>query len=181
MRGGAPLARVLFAERATGCGLDDRVSRRDFDASAGNYRGSVCALSGPHAPVAGPLAAMTLHALWKFSSVPLGLISFLGTYLLVMVPALLAIRHYLTPELHGGLSTPQQYAAFGSAGDRMGAAFRVLSTGGFAGWRAYSRFSQATTELAFHRERVQRSVTSVACARREAAYVETLRELREQV
>lgn len=43
------------------------------------------------APLIGLLAAMMLHSLWNFSGVPLGLIGFLGTCLLVMVPALLGV------------------------------------------------------------------------------------------
>jgi RsiW-degrading membrane proteinase PrsW (M82 family) len=148
------------------------------------------------APVAGLLAAMMLHALWNFSGVPLGLVGFLGTYLLVMVPALLGvlvmvflglrreglvIRHYLTPELQSGLITRQEYDALGSVGGRIGSSFRALSAGGFGGWRAYSRFSETATELAFHRDRVQRGITSVDAASREAAYAEGLRELRGRV
>lgn len=147
------------------------------------------------APAAGLLAAMLLHALWNFSGVPLGLVGFFGTYLLVMVPALLGvlvmvflglrregmvIRHYLTPELQSGLITRQEYDALGSVGGRIGSSFRALSSGGFQGWRAYSRFSETATELAFHRDRVQRGITSVDAASREAAYVKTLRELRER-
>ena len=147
------------------------------------------------APAAGLLAAMLLHALWNFSGVPLGLVGFFGTYLLVMVPALLGvlvmvflglrregmvIRHYLTPELQSGLITRQEYDALGSVGGRIGSSFRALSSGGFQGWRAYSRFSETATELAFHRDRVQRGITSVDAAGREAAYVKTLRELRER-
>lgn len=147
------------------------------------------------APAAGLLAAMLLHALWNFSGVPLGLVGFFGTYLLVMVPALLGvlvmvflglrregmvIRHYLAPELQSGLITRQEYDALGSVGGRIGSSFRALSSGSFQGWRAYSRFSETATELAFHRDRVQRGITSVDAAGREAAYVKTLRELRER-
>ncbi len=145
------------------------------------------------APVAGLLAAMALHALWNFSGIPLGLISFLGVYLLVMVPALLGvlimvffalrregrvISHYLAPELQNSLITEQEYNALSSVSGRIASSFRALSSGGFSGWRAYSRFSQVATELAFHRDRVQRGITSVDSASREAAYVQTLRELR---
>ncbi len=56
--------------------------------------------------------------------------------------------------------------------------FQALSSGGFSGWRAYSRFSQVATELAFHRDRVQRGITSADSASREVAYVQTLRALR---
>ncbi|HJQ29014.1 MAG TPA: PrsW family intramembrane metalloprotease [Rubrobacter sp.] len=145
------------------------------------------------APVIGLLGAMMLHSLWNFSGVPLGLIGFLGTYLLVMVPALIGvlimvvlglrregqvIRYYLTPELQSGLITRQQYDALGSVGGRMGSSFRALTNGGLGGWRANARFSQAATELAFHRDRVQRGITSVETASREAAYVQNLREHR---
>ena len=145
------------------------------------------------APVVGLLAAMMLHSLWNFSGVPLGLLGFLGVYLVVMVPALIGvlvlvafglnregrvIRHYLTPELQSGLISQHQYDALGSVGGRMGSAFRSLSSGGIGGWRANARFSQAATELAFHRDRVQRGITSVDAASRDSAYVQTLRELR---
>jgi RsiW-degrading membrane proteinase PrsW (M82 family) len=145
------------------------------------------------APVAGLLAAMTLHSLWNFSGIPLGLISFLGVYLLVMVPTLLGvlivvffalrregriIRHYLAPELQSGLITEQEYNALSSVGGRIGSSFQALSSGGFSGWRAYSRFSQVATELAFHRDRIQRGIASADTASREGAYVQTLRELR---
>jgi RsiW-degrading membrane proteinase PrsW (M82 family) len=145
------------------------------------------------APVAGLLAAMTLHSLWNFSGIPLGLISFLGVYLLVMVPTLLGvlivvffalrregriIRHYLAPELQSGLISEQEYNALSSVGGRIGSSFQALSSGGFSGWRAYSRFSQVATELAFHRDRIQRGIASADTASREGAYVQTLRELR---
>jgi RsiW-degrading membrane proteinase PrsW (M82 family) len=145
------------------------------------------------APVAGLLAAMTLHSLWNFSGIPLGLISFLGVYLLVMVPTLLGvlivvffalrregriIRHYLAPELQSGLISEQEYNALSSVGGRIGSSFQALSSGGFSGWRAYSRFSQVATELAFHRDRIQRGIASADTASREGAYVQTLLELR---
>jgi protease PrsW len=145
------------------------------------------------APVIGLLTAMMLHSLWNFSSIPLGLVGFLGTYLLVMVPALIGvlimvflglrregqvIRYYLTPELQSGLITRQQYDALGSVGGRIGSSFRALGSDGLGGWRANARFSQAATELAFHRDRVQRGITSVDAERREVAYVQSLRELR---
>ncbi|HEX2740348.1 MAG TPA: hypothetical protein VHM69_07875 [Rubrobacter sp.] len=80
--------------------------------------------------------------------------------------------------MESGLISQQQYDALGSVVGRMGSTFRTLRSGGFGGWRANARFSQAATELAFHRDRVQRGVTSVDAASRESAYVQTLRELR---
>ena len=88
------------------------------------------------------------------------------------------VRRNLTPELESGLITQQEYAVLGSVGGRLGSSFRALSSGGLGGWRAYSRFSQIATELAFHRDRVQRGITSMDTASREGAYMQTLRELR---
>src|SRR3712207_7094854 len=41
-----------------------------------------------------------------------------------------------------------------------------------------SRFIQAATELAFHRDRVQRGITSVDAAQREEAYVTLIGQLK---
>lgn len=144
------------------------------------------------APVGGLLAAMILHALWNASGVPLGLVSFLGAYLLVMVPAFAGVialvffelrregsvvRRYLVPELQSGLITQQEYDDLGSVRGRLRSSLRAFNAGGFGGWRAYSRFGQVATELAFHRDRAARGVTSVDVASREAAYVRSLREI----
>jgi RsiW-degrading membrane proteinase PrsW (M82 family) len=145
------------------------------------------------APVAGLLAAMFLHSLWNTSGIPLGLVSFFGVYLLVMIPVFIGVlaviifalrregrivRYYLTPELQSGLISQQEYQQLGSVFGRIGSSFRALSSGGFGGWRAHSRFAQTATELAFHRDRVSRDVTSVDAASREAAYVGLLRQLK---
>lgn len=145
------------------------------------------------APVGGLLAAMVLHSLWNSSGIPLGLIGFLLVYLLVMAPVLIGvlvvvafslrregriIRHYLTPELQSGLLSRQEYEALGSVGGRLGASWRALTGGGFGAWRTRGRFHQAASELAFHRDRVQRGISSSDDAGREAAYVRVLHELR---
>ena len=160
------------------------------------------------APIAGLLAAMMLHSFWNFMATVIdpaieaqfqysSLTVFVAVIFLLTlvkaVPLLLGVllvvffglrregrivRRNLTPELESGLITQQEYAALGSVGGRLGSSFRALSSGGLGGWRAYSRFSQIATELAFHRDRVQRGITSVDTASREAAYVQTLRELR---
>ena len=85
----------------------------------------------------------------------------------------------LTTELRSGLITQQQYDPLRLG--RIGSAFRALTNGGFGGWRANARFSQDATELAFHRDMVQRGVISVDAASREAAYVQSLRELRARI
>ncbi len=56
--------------------------------------------------------------------------------------------------------------------------WRALSGGGFGAWRARSRFDQAATELAFHRDRVRRGIASSEDAGREAAYVQLLHDLK---
>lgn len=61
---------------------------------------------------------------------------------------------------------------------RLGSSFRALGSGGYSGWRAYSRFSQTAAELAFHRDRVRRGITSVDTSSREAAYVQLLQGLK---
>ena len=87
------------------------------------------------------------------------------------------IRQYLTPELRNGLVTRQEYDTLGSVRGRIGASFGAMR-GGFGPWRAHSRFARAATELAFHRDRVQRGITSVDASSREAAYVQQLRNLK---
>ena len=158
------------------------------------------------APVVGLLAAMALHALWNGSSyihgplvgamnlssfaellVSLAIIAFQSA--LLMIPLLIfiffalrregrTVRHFLTPELQSGLITQQEYNTLGSVFGRIGSSFRALSSGGFGGWRSHSRFAQTATELAFHRDRVSRGITSVDAASREAAYVQSLRQFK---
>lgn len=144
------------------------------------------------APLAGLTAAIVLHAIWNGSSYVLGgglgLLFLLFIYSPFLIIAVLAvsffalsregrvIRQYLTPELQRGLISQQEYDALGSVTGRLGSSFRALRRG-FGSWRAYSRFSQTATELAFHRDRVARGITSVDTASREAAYLRTLSEL----
>ncbi len=144
------------------------------------------------APLAGLTAAIVLHAIWNGASYVLGgglgLLFLLFIYTPFLIIAVLAvsffalsregrvIRRYLTPELQSGLISRQEYDALGSVTGRLGSSLRALR-GGFGSWRAYSRFSQTATELAFHRDRVARGITSVDTASREAAYLRTLSEL----
>jgi RsiW-degrading membrane proteinase PrsW (M82 family) len=143
------------------------------------------------APLAGLMAAIMLHALWNGVGVVLpgesGLIFRLFVYMPFLVIAVLAvarialgreghvIRQYLTPELQSGLITQQEYDTLGSVTGRLRSSFRALRSG-FDSWRAYSRFAQTATELAFHRDRVARGLTSVDAASREAAYVSLLQD-----
>ena len=64
--------------------------------------------------------------------------------------------------------------------DPGGTGFVAKPTVGLDRWPTYSRFSEAT-ELAFHRDRVQRGITSVDTASREMSYVQSLPELRGRI
>lgn len=141
------------------------------------------------APVAGLAAGILLHAVWNLSA-SLGF--FFLSYFVVMVPAFLGllliiafslrregriVRHNLTPELHSGVLTQGEYDSLTSVRGRLAASLRAMG-GGPGRWRARSRFSQIASELAFHRDRVHRGITSENDAAREAAYLRRLRELK---
>jgi RsiW-degrading membrane proteinase PrsW (M82 family) len=146
------------------------------------------------APVLGLMVAIMLHAIWNGAGFVLPGYLGLGFLFFIYMPMLIifvlaivffalrregqTIRQYLTPELQSGLITQQEYNTLGSVFGRIGSSFRALSSGGFGGWRAHSRFAQTATELAFHRDRVNRGVTSVDAASREAAYVQVLQGLK---
>ena len=141
------------------------------------------------------MAAITLHAIWNGSGYVLPFPWILVFQFLIFYPVLMiavlavalfalhregrVIKQYLTPELQSGLITEQEYDSLGSVSGQLGSSFRAMR-GGFDSWRAYSRFAQTATELAFHRDRVARGITSVDAADREAAYVQLLRNLRGQ-
>ena len=147
------------------------------------------------APLAGLTVAIILHAIWNGSGFVLTGLAGLAFSMLVLAPlfmicilAIVAfslqregriIKQYLTPELQSGLVTQQEYDSLGSVRGHLGSSLRALR-GGFGPWRAHSRFVQAAAELAFHRDRVRRGITSVDAAAREAAYVQTLQQLRGQ-
>ena len=145
-------------------------------------------------PVVGLLMAMAMHAIWNGSAAVGGLLGFLLTYVIVMVPAFLIImvviivslrregrivREHLLPELQAGLLRQQEYEQLCSLFKRAGASFDALSRGGTAHWRASRQFNQIGSELAFHRSRIARGImTSEQAAReREAAYIQILQEL----
>ena len=146
------------------------------------------------APLVGLMVAITLHAIWNGNGLVLPGLWSLVFQFLVFYPSLIlallvivfialgregrVVRQYLAPELRSGLVTRQEYDTLGSIRGRIGSSFEALSSGGFGPWRAHSRFAQAATELAFHRDRVQRGITSVDAASREAAYLQQLRTLK---
>jgi hypothetical protein len=117
---------------------------------------------------------------------------FLLAYLLVMVPAFaiilvviaLALRHegqivrqFLITDLHGGILSADEYNRLTTIRGRMGANFSAFSRGGVGTWRASRRFHQTASELAFHRSRVARGISSADAQEREAAYQAALRDL----
>lgn len=148
------------------------------------------------APAAGLTTAIVLHAIWNGTGYVLSGLPALVFQFLVFYPSLVAavlavvffalrregsvVRRYLTPELQGGLITRQEYEALGSVRGRLRSTFQALKNGGYGGWRAYSRFAQTATELAFYRDRVRRGITSVDAASREDAYVRILQSIRAQ-
>lgn len=137
---------------------------------------------------------MTMHAIWNGSAVVGGLLGFLLTYIVVMVPAFLILliviifgliregrimREFLLPDLQRGLLRQQEYEQLCSIIKRMGGSFDALSRGGVAHWRTSRQFNQIGSELAFHRSRVTRGIISTeqAAREREAVYLQILQEL----
>lgn len=144
------------------------------------------------APVFGLLAAISMHAIWNGSAVIFGGVGFILMYLLIMVPAFFImfvvialalrregqiVREFLVPDFHGGLLTQQEYNQLGTLRGRMGASFNALSRGGFKHWQASRRLNQTASELAFHRSRVARGISSADAHEREAAYRQALEDL----
>jgi len=145
-------------------------------------------------PVLGLMMAMAMHAIWNGSGAVGGLLGFLLTYCVFMVPAFLIIlvviifalrregrivREFLLADLQRGTLNSQEYAQLGSVFLRMGGSFDALTRGGMGHWRACRQFNQVGSELAFHRSRVARGIFSSeqAAFEREAAYLKLLQEL----
>jgi RsiW-degrading membrane proteinase PrsW (M82 family) len=148
------------------------------------------------APVFGLLAAISMHAIWNGSAVIFGGVGFILMYILIMVPAFFImfvvialalrregqiVREFLIPDFHGGLLTQQEYNQLGTLRGRMGSSFNALSQGGFRRWQACRQLNQTASELAFHRSRVARGISSADAHIREAAYRQALAELLQQL
>lgn len=144
------------------------------------------------APIFGLLAAISLHSIWNGSVVLFGGPGFILMYVLLMVPAFFImfvvialalrregqlVREFLVPDFHGGLLTEQEYNQLGSIRGRMGASFNALSRGGYSNWQACRQLNQTASELAFHRSRVARGISSSDAHEREAAYRQALADL----
>ncbi|HEV7683927.1 MAG TPA: PrsW family intramembrane metalloprotease [Pyrinomonadaceae bacterium] len=144
------------------------------------------------APPLGLLAAMSMHSIWNGSGVLFGGGAFILTYILIMIPAFFImlvvialglrregqiVREHLVVELQGGMFTQDEYKRLGSIFGRIGASFDALSRGGLGQWQAARRLNQTASELAFHRSRVARGITTADAAQREAAYRMALEDL----
>lgn len=145
-------------------------------------------------PIVGLLTAMAMHAIWNGSGAVGGILGFLLTYVVFMVPAFLIIlvviifslrregrivREFLLPDLQRGVLKQQEYEQLCSIFKRLGGSYNALSRGGMDHWRAARQFNQMGSELAFHRSRVARGIMSSeqAAHEREAAYLQILQEL----
>ena len=144
------------------------------------------------APVFGLLAAISMHSIWNGSAVMFGGTGFILMYVLIMIPAFFImfvvialalrregqiVREFLVPDFQGGLLTQQEYNQLGTLRGRMGASFNALSRGGFRSWQASRQLNQTASELAFHRSRVARGISSADAREREAAYRQALEDL----
>jgi RsiW-degrading membrane proteinase PrsW (M82 family) len=155
-------------------------------------------------PLIGLGLAMFLHFLWNFFAVISSVNAtsqgeafgnFLKLYVVVMVPIFCAIlgliffalrregrivREHLRCDFERGMLTQEEYNRLCTIRGRIGSSMRALSRGGIGSWRARMRFNQMASELAFHRSRVARGIHSnqQSAAEREAAYIQTLQELR---
>src|SRR6185295_11246061 len=143
-------------------------------------------------PIVGLAAAICMHSIWNGSAVIFGPGGFILAYLFIMVPAFFImfvvialalrregqiVREFLIPDFHGGLLTQQEYNQLGTLRGRMGSSFNALSQGGFRRWQACRQLNQTASELAFHRSRVARGISSADAHLREAAYRQALADL----
>jgi RsiW-degrading membrane proteinase PrsW (M82 family) len=149
-------------------------------------------------PPLGLAGAIVLHAAWNASAFFTGAtengLIMLGSYFVVMVPtfiSLLAVvvfalrregrvlREQLRADCERGLFTHDEYQRLCSLRQRAGASFGALTRGGLSAWLTRMQLNRAASELAFHRHRVARGITSRdgRDAEREAAYVRQIYEL----
>jgi protease PrsW len=153
-------------------------------------------------PFVGFALAVVLHAGWNGSAyfaqkLDNGLLV-LAMYFLVMVPTFIALllvvyfalrregrilREHLWCDLERGLLTPEEYERVCSVRGRASASFGALTRGGAGAWRARRHLHRATSELAFHRNRVARGIRARdgSDAQREASYVRQIYDLRQRL
>lgn len=143
-------------------------------------------------PLLGLMAAIAMHSIWNGSAVMFGGTGFILMYVLIMVPAFLImfivialalrregqiVREFLNPDFQGGVLTQKEYQQLGTIFGRMGASYSAFSRGGIVTWRTCRQLNQTASELAFHRSRVARGITSADAHIREAAYRQALLDL----
>lgn len=145
-------------------------------------------------PIVGLMMAMCMHSIWNGSGALFGGAGFLLTYILIMVPAFVillvviaislrregqVVREFLLSDLQNGRLTKQEYDQLGSIFGRMGSSFDALTRTGVRGWRTRMQFNQMASELAFHRCRVARGLTSTSddVHEVEEAYIHILNDL----
>lgn len=133
------------------------------------------------APLFGLGCAMILHAFWNLSA-SFGAVFFL-TYLVIMIPALLAVlvvaffslrreanvvRLHLETIVNDGVLSEEDLVCLCSVWGRIAATNRALFTHGFGAWRARHRFHRAATTFAFHSWRASRGLNDEGSDFREA-------------
>ncbi len=145
-------------------------------------------------PIVGLMMAIFMHSIWNGSAVFGGGGVFFLTYIIVMIPAFIimlvvigfalrregqVVREYLVIDLDRGFLTQEEYKELGSILGRMGSSYNAFSRSGMKGWRARRRFNQLASELAFHRSRVARGVSSAdqEVLEQETAYLHALQGL----
>src|SRR6266446_1252816 len=126
-----------------------------------------------------------MHSIWNGSGAIFGGVAFILTYIVIMIPAffimlvviILAlrregqiVREYLVSDYQAGLLTQQEYNQLCSVWGRMGSSFNAFSRGGFSQWQAARQLNQTASELAFHRSRVARGITTADAQERDAVY-----------
>ncbi len=153
-------------------------------------------------PLVGFALAIVLHSVWNTSlffsqQLENGLLA-LVMYFLIMVPIFagvllvalfalrregLILRQYLAGEVERGFFARDEYERLCRVSGRFSASCKALFGRGFSSWRAHAHFHSAASELAFHRHRVARGVATggANATQREAAYLQTLYELRERL
>ncbi|HLA12642.1 MAG TPA: PrsW family intramembrane metalloprotease [Pyrinomonadaceae bacterium] len=147
-------------------------------------------------PIVGLLSAIFMHSIWNGSAALFGGLGFIVTYVVIMVPAFaimlviifLALRRegrlvgeFLRPDFERGVLSQQEYQQLCSIRGRMSASYTAFSQGGMTHWRMCRQFNQTASELAFHRSRVARGITSGDENAREEAYRSALQHLSAQL
>ncbi|GAC1446839.1 MAG: PrsW family intramembrane metalloprotease [Pyrinomonadaceae bacterium] len=148
-------------------------------------------------PLVGFATAMFFHALWNLSAEINGS-AYFAVYFLIMVPVFITVlvaivfalrregrtvREQLLCDVQRGDLSAADYECLCTVRGRIGASYQALTRGGVKTWRARMQYNNIASELAFHRARVAKGLTTNAAtaAAREAAYAKLLSDLRKRV